>query len=107
MTTERAPLHRYYRLMAVLRLSALVYLLLILLLRWSVLAINMVLMIAGGVVVGFNSLLYGVGRRKARRMLMDKVQGRIHEAIEVSSVTSYYPLTHHHMHIYITTPPFW
>lgn len=80
---ETSSNHRFHRLIVVLRF-ALVAGLVLLACGLSCVEVNLIIVIAASMVVMLNYILWGAGRRKAKRMLMAKTGGVLHEAIEVS-----------------------
>lgn len=74
--------HRFARLVRMLRLTASVYLALVLV-GTSLAHANVVVAAAALVPMGVHSLLYRVGRRRAFSMLRAKTNGVLHQAIEV------------------------
>jgi hypothetical protein len=81
-SSESSPNHRYPRLLRLLKLAVVVGVLMGAL-GYGAWEVDVVLGMAAGMVVGVERLLWALGRRRAKQLLLDKTGGRLHEAIEV------------------------
>jgi len=80
-TSGDATTTRRYRYL--LAFNGMVYVLLVVVAGWGVVAVNLVLLVAAMVVVGLNALLHMAGRAKQKHLVNLYFKGQIHQALEV------------------------
>ncbi|KAM3574116.1 hypothetical protein VYU27_003925 [Nannochloropsis oceanica] len=86
---EKAPGHRYNRLLTLLKYFGVVYAILLFVGRWTVAEVNVVILVAAALPAGLLQVLYVKGLNRAKKMCDKQTQGKLHEFLDPTSLLTY------------------